>query len=57
MLESDIRDSINSLDLPSLHGGVSDQQRDCTCDKSLIYESNVVSIDVISLVNVFEFVN
>lgn len=47
MLESDIRDSINSLDLPSLHGGVSDQQRDCACDKSLIHESNVVSIDVI----------
>lgn len=49
MLESDIRDSINSLDLPSLHGGVSDQQRDCACDKSLIHESNVVRVDHVAI--------
>ncbi|KAL3367319.1 hypothetical protein AABB24_011847, partial [Solanum stoloniferum] len=49
MLESDIRDSINSLDLPSLHGGVSDQQRDCACDKALIHESNVVRVDHVAI--------
>ncbi|KAG5603066.1 hypothetical protein H5410_034436 [Solanum commersonii] len=49
ILESDIRDSINSLDLPSLHGGVSDQQRDCACDKALIHESNVVRVDHVAI--------
>ncbi|XP_055832804.1 cell division control protein 6 homolog B-like [Solanum dulcamara] len=49
MLESDIRDSVNSLDLPSLHGGVSDQQRDCACDKSLIHKSNVVRVDHVAI--------
>ncbi|PHU16161.1 Cell division control protein 6 -like protein [Capsicum chinense] len=49
MLESEIRDTINSLDLPSLHGGVSDQQRDGACDESLIHESNVVRVDHVAI--------
>ncbi|KAK4376084.1 hypothetical protein RND71_006761 [Anisodus tanguticus] len=49
MLEAEIRDSINSLDLPSLHGGVCDQQRDGACDKPLIHESNVVRVDHVAI--------
>ncbi|XP_059300600.1 cell division control protein 6 homolog B-like isoform X1 [Lycium ferocissimum] len=49
MLEAEIRDSINSLDLPSLHGGVSDQPRDGAYDKSLIHESNVVRVDHVAI--------
>lgn len=47
MLEGEIRDSIYSLQLPSLKMGLSDQQRGGACDKSPIQESGVVSIDVI----------
>ncbi|OIT33836.1 PREDICTED: cell division control protein 6 homolog B-like [Nicotiana attenuata] len=49
MLEAEIRDSISSLDLPSLHGRFSYQQRDGACDKSPIHESNVVRVDHVAI--------
>ncbi|XP_075079594.1 cell division control protein 6 homolog B-like isoform X2 [Nicotiana tabacum] len=49
MLEGEIRDSIYSLQLPSLKMGLSDQQRGGACDKSPIQESGVVRVDHVAI--------
>nr|XP_016503225.1 PREDICTED: cell division control protein 6 homolog B-like isoform X1 [Nicotiana tabacum]XP_016503227.1 PREDICTED: cell division control protein 6 homolog B-like isoform X1 [Nicotiana tabacum]XP_016503228.1 PREDICTED: cell division control protein 6 homolog B-like isoform X1 [Nicotiana tabacum] len=49
MLEGEIRDSIYSLQLPSLKMGLSDQQRGDACDKSPIQESGVVRVDHVAI--------